>query len=244
MYAEAIGLLALFGVAVLLPEPMLPWQKAMMALGAGAIGSFGLLVLYNAIATHHMSIAMPVSALLAAALPVIAGAFLEGLPPLLKFVGFACALAAVWMVAQDDSEKTQLMRLSDLRMPLFAGFCFGVYFIIMHQAGDKTILWPMIASRSGGTLILLAFVFARRESWGVATSAWPLLILNAVLDVGGNAFYILAGQAGRLDVAAVLGSLYPGATVILAGLILKERINTLQKLGILAALVAIVLMTI
>ena len=101
----------------------------------------------------------------------------------------------------------------------------------------------MIASRSGGTLILLAFMLVRRENWGISSAAWPLLILNAVLDVGGNAFYILAGQAGRLDVAAVLSSLYPGVTVILAGIVLKERINLLQKFGILAALVAIVLMT-
>jgi drug/metabolite transporter (DMT)-like permease len=191
-----------------------------------------------------MSLTFPISALLAAALPVIFGAFLEGFPSPIKLAGFACALAAVWMIAQDESEKTQLMRLSDLRPPLFSGLCFGLYFIIMHQAGDETILWPMIASRSGGTLILLIFVLARRESWQVTPSAWPLIGLNAVLDVGGNAFYILAGQAGRLDVAAVLGSLYPGGTVILAWLILKERINFLQKLGILVALAAIVLMTI
>jgi uncharacterized membrane protein len=101
----------------------------------------------------------------------------------------------------------------------------------------------MIASRSGGTVILFVFMLVRRESWQVASYNWPLIVLNAVLDVGGNAFYILAGQAGRLDVAAVLGSLYPGGTVILAWLILKEKINTLQKVGILVALIAIVLMT-
>lgn len=243
MYGEAVGLLALFGAAFLLPEPMLAWQKILMAGAAGAIGSVGLLVLYHAIATRHMSISMPVSALLAAALPVIVGAFLEGFPPLTKFVGFAFALAAVWMVAQDDSEKTQLMRLSDLRMPLFAGFCFGLYFVIMHQAGDKTVLWPMVSSRSGGTLILLAFMLIRRESWAFSAPAWPLIIANAILDVGGNAFYILAGHFGRLDVTAVLSSLYPGVTVILAGVLLKEKINFLQTVGILAALVAIVLMT-
>ncbi len=244
LYAEAFGLVLLFGAVGFLPEAMLSWQKILLAGAAGAIGSLGLLVLYHAMATRQMSITMPVSAVLAAALPVIVGAFIEGLPPLAKFAGFACALAAVWMVAQDDSEKTQLMRLSDLRLPLFSGLCFGLYFIIMHQASNETILWPMIASRSGGTLILLVFVLARRVSWRVTPSAWPLIGLNAVLDIGGNAFYILAGQTGRLDVAAVLGSLYPGATVILAGLILKEKINLLQKLGILVALVAIALMTI
>lgn len=245
LYAEAFGLLLLFGVALFLPEPMLGWQKILLAGTAGAIGALGLLVLYHAIATRHMSITMPVSALLAAALPVVVGAFMEGFPPLIKFAGFACALAAIWMVAQDDSEKTQLMRLSDLRLPLFAGFCFGLYFIIMHQASDQAILWPMISSRSGGVLALLVFASAQQDGWRkTPPSAWPLISFSAVLDVGGNAFYILAGQTGRLDVAAVLGSLYPGITVILAGLILKEKSNPLQKLGILAALVAIVLMTV
>jgi len=244
LYGEAFGLILLFGATIFLHEPMPGWQKILLASAAGAIGSLGLLVLYQAMATRQMSIAMPVSALLAAAIPVIVGAFMEGFPALLKFAGFACALVAIWMVAQEAGQKTQLMRLSDLRLPLFSGLCFGTYFVIMHQASSDAILWPMIVSRTAGTLALVIFVLVRRDSWRVAPSAWPLIALNGLLDVGGNAFYILAGQTGRLDVAAVLGSLYPGATVILAWLILKEKINTLQKLGILVALVAIVLMTV
>ncbi len=244
LYGEAFGLLLLFGAALVFHEHAPAWQNLLWSASAGAIGSFGLMLLYRAMASGQMSIATPVSALLAAILPVIVSAFVDGMPPLAKFIGFACALAAVWMISQDDSQKTQLMRLSDLRMPLFAGLCFGVYFIVMHQAAQETILFPMIASRSGGMLALLVFVFARREGWGVARATWPLIALNATLDVGGNAFYILAGQAGRLDVAAVLSSLYPGTTVILAWLILKEKINLMQKLGILAALLAIVLMTV
>jgi drug/metabolite transporter (DMT)-like permease len=243
LYAEAIGLLLLFGAAILWSEPMLSWQKILLAGTAGAIGSLGLLILYHAMTMGKMSIAMPVSALLAAVLPVIVGTVIEGLPTPIKFAGFACGLAGIWLVAQDTGEKTQWMRLADLRLPLFAGLCFGTYFIVMHQASDDALIWPMIASRTGGMLTLLVFVLARRESWRITPSVWPLISLNAVLDVGGNAFYILAGQTGRMDVAAVLGSLYPGATVILAWLVLKEKINTLQKLGILAALVAIVLMT-
>jgi drug/metabolite transporter (DMT)-like permease len=244
LYGEAFGLVLLLGAAIFLREPMPGWQKILLASMAGAIGSFGLLVLYQAMATKQMSIAMPVSALLAAAIPVIVGAVIEGLPAPIKFAGFACALIAIWMVAQEAGEKTQLMRLSDLRLPLFAGLCFGTYFVIMNQASSDAILWPMIASRSSGTLALVIFVLARRDSWRVTPSVWPLIALNGILDVGGNAFYILAGQTGRLDVAAVLGSLYPGATVILAWLVLNEKINLLQKLGILAALIAIVLMTV
>jgi len=115
----------------------------------------------------------------------------------------------------------------------------------MHQASTTAVIWPMVASRSAGALALLIFMLSFRQGWHVSTPlAWPLIGINALLDVGGNFFYILAGQSGRLDVAAVLSSLYPGVTVLLAGLVLKEKINKVQWLGILTALAAIALMTV
>ncbi len=245
MYAELIGLVLLFGALAVTNEPIPNWQKLVLAGAGGAIGSLGLLILYQAMINGRMSIATPVSALLAAALPVGIGAFIEGLPPLTKLGGFVLALLAVWLVAQEHSQKTQLMRLSDLRLPLLAGLCFGTYFIIMHQASTNALVWPMIASRSAGAIALLIFLIAIKHDFRVATpNAWPLIALNGVLDVGGNFFYILAGQTGRMDVSAVISSLYPGATVILAWLVLKEKINRIQWLGILTALAAIVLMTV
>ncbi len=244
MFAEIFGLFLLFGAATFGGEPFLGWQNLLLAGLAGLIGSTGLLVLYQAMVYGQMSIATPVSALLAAVVPALVGVFLEGLPGPTKILGFLLALGAIWSVAQEPGEKTQLRRLADLRLPLFSGFCFGVFFIIIHQVSHEALIWPMIGSRMGGVLILFFFMRVRRESWQVPVSIWPLIALNAVLDIGGNAFYILSGQTGRMDVAAVLGSLYPGATVILAWLVLKEKINPLQKVGILLALLAIALMTI
>ena len=244
-YGEILGLFLLFGTVAIRSEAMPGWQKILQACTGGAIGSIGLLLLYQAIIAGRMSIATPVSALLAAALPVAVGMVLEGLPAWTKLIGFALALLAVWLVAQEHSEKTQLMRLSDLRLPLLAGSCFGMYFILMHQASTMAVIWPMVASRSAGALALLIFMLSFRQGWHVSTPlAWPLIGINALLDVGGNFFYILAGQSGRLDVAAVLSSLYPGVTVLLAGLVLKEKINKVQWLGILTALAAIALMTV
>jgi len=102
----------------------------------------------------------------------------------------------------------------------------------------------MIVSRVAGTLFVLAFVLARREPLGVPRSAWSLVLINATLDLAGNFFYILASKAGRLDIAAVLSSLYPGATVVLAWLLLKEHISRWQVVGIVLALGAIVLFAI
>jgi drug/metabolite transporter (DMT)-like permease len=245
LYGELIGLVFLLGAAAIIGETIPPWQKLAFSVIAGAIGSIGLVLLYQSMTTVPMSIAMPVSALLAAALPVLVGAILQGLPSPTKLAGFALALLAVWLVAQDGIEKTHLKRLADLRLPLLAGLSFGTYFVFMNRASTSAIIWPMLVSRSSGLLALVGFMFAFRQSWRVTgTRIWPLIALNALLDVGGNVFYILAGQASRLDVAAVLSSLYPGATVLLAWLILKEKINRIQWAGILAALAAIALLTI
>ena len=129
-------------------------------------------------------------------------------------------------------------------MPLIAGLFFGIYFILIHYGSQHAVLMPLLAARSGGTITLL-LIFAFKGGLTLPEkTVWPLIALNAVGDVSGNVFYILAGQAGRMDVAAVLSSLYPGFTVILAWINLREKITRVQLVGILIALVAIVMMTI
>src|SRR5512136_1498632 len=188
-----------------------------------------------------MSVAAPVSALMAAVLPVIASAFTEDLPGPRKYAGFGLALLAIWLISQEDGRQKKLhLHLADLRLPLLSGVCFGFYFILMHQGSRTATIWPMVAGRSAGAFLLFFFAAANHQlSWPDRHTA-PLVFLNSAGDIAGNTFYILSGQVGRLDVAAVLGSLYPGTTVLLAGLLLHERLNRLQWLGIAAALGAIV----
>jgi uncharacterized membrane protein len=95
----------------------------------------------------------------------------------------------------------------------------------------------------GGMLLIIVYMLIARASWKVELSALPMIALNGVLDLCGNGFFILASQSGRLDVAAVLSSLFPGSTVMLAWIFLKERLTRNQWIGILSALVAIFLMT-
>ncbi len=243
-YGELLGLAALLAAAPFVREAAMPWQDWVWSALAGALGAGGLAILYRAMATGRMSITAPVSALMAAVLPVIVAAFAEGLPGPLTFAGFGLALAALWLVSQAGGISIQAFRhFSDLRLPLISGVFFGLYFILMHQGSQQAVLWPMIAARCAGTVTLLAIAASRGELGWPGKSLLPLFGLNAAGDIGGNAFYILAGQAGRLDVAAVLGSLYPGMTVILAWLLLRERLTRTQSAGILAALAAILLLT-
>lgn len=245
-YAEVIGIVFLFIVVGVTGESMLGSRSAVFALVAGALGTIGLMLLYHAMAIGVMSIAAPVSALLAATLPVIVGMFTQGLPDFLTILGFGFALFAVWMISQGEGGvKDILSHLSDLKLPLIAGIGFGLYFVLMHEATKAGgAFWPMILSRSGGIVLITAYLLITRSSIKIDTSALPIITVNGLLDIGGNFFFILASQSGRLDVASVLSSLFPGATVVLAWVFLKERLNRNQWIGIAAALTAIVLMTI
>ena len=173
------------------------------------------------------------------------GAFTEGLPKLVTLFGFGLALLAIWFISQSEGgAKNILAHIADLKLPLLAGVGFGLYFVFMHEATRESIFWPMLFWRSGGMIIITTYMLIRREAWKVDPTTWPLMTMNAIFDVGGNCFYVLAGQLGRVDVAAILGSLFPATTVLLAALILKERVTRVQSVGIILALIAILLMTV
>ena len=244
-YGELTGMIFLAVMLAIVRERLPAWPVWAWSVSAGAIGSVGLLLLFKSMVDGQMSVAAPVSALMAAILPVIASTLTEGLPGPAKYFGFALALAAIWLISQGEGHQKKLhLHLADLRLPLLSGVCFGAYFILMHQGSRSATIWPMIAGRSAGSAVLFFFAAANHQLHWPERQVAPLVFLNAAGDIAGNTFYILSGQFGRLDVAAVLGSLYPGTTVLLAGLILHERLNRSQWAGIFAALGAIVLMTI
>lgn len=243
-YGEVIGTIIILVVALIVWQPIPAWPIWVLSLVAGACGTTGLLLLYHSMTKGLMSIAAPVSALLAAILPVIIGSFTESLPTLLTLFGFGFAFAAVWLISQsEDGVKDILSHIADLRVPLLAGVGFGLYFVLIHTATRVATLWPMVASRIGGVLILIVYMTVRRETWKVLKVAWTMIFLYGVLDIGGNLFFVLAGQTGRLDISAVLSSLYPGSTVLLAWVFLKERLSRTQWIGIIAAMIAIILFT-
>jgi drug/metabolite transporter (DMT)-like permease len=244
LFGEAVGLAVLLVAAFLSGEAPINLHSWLMCTIGGVITTLGLLLLFQSMIKGQMSVAAPVSALMAAFLPVVAGTFTEGFPGVLTFIGFVLALAAIWFISQPEGgPKSLRLRFSDLSLPLLAGVCFGIYYILIHNGSRDGLFWPLVSSRLGGTLTMILYALFTRQPLLPPRNVWPLIALNGALDVTGNSFYVLAGHFGRMDVAAVLASLYPGGTVILAWLFLHERINRTQTTGILVALAAIVLMT-
>jgi drug/metabolite transporter (DMT)-like permease len=212
----------------------------------GALGSLlglgGLVFLYRSLASGQMTIAAPVSALFSALIPVVFTFFTQGLPRSTTLLGFALAFIAVWLISQTDGTNLRFS-FSDLRMPLISGLFFGLYFIVIHQATIHAFFWPLVSARSTGILALGSFALVTRQPALPPRDLWGKVMLNGILDIGGNGFYVLAARTGRLDVSAVLGALYPASTVLLAWILLKEKIAPVQTAGILLAFGAIILMT-
>ena len=239
--AEAVGMVLVAASAFVTGEPIPPLQAWLWGGASGLCGGVGLLILYRSLSSGRMSVAAPVSAVIAVILPLLVGAVTDGLPGMWTFIGFALALAAVWLIARGEGGKNSAIRLNEVYLPLLAGVTFGLFFVFMHQASRDSTLWPIVAARSVSAVSLLIYALITRQRWIPERHHWQMIALCGLLDVSGNGFYVLAGQIGRLDVAAVLGSLYPGSTVALARLVLKERMLRVQALGIVLALAAIVL---
>jgi drug/metabolite transporter (DMT)-like permease len=239
--AYAIGFVLLVGLALLWREPF-PAPIDMFWGGlAGLAGAIGLIAFYSALSIGRMGIAAPVSAILTAALPVIFSIFTQGLPGLLQLVGFVLALLAIGLISRPERTKG---RPEGIGLALLAGCGFGCFFILISRVSYSATFWPLAMARLTSVVFLVIVVLLiRRQGVLPKRTVAPLVILAGVLDALGNAFFVLATHAGRLDIAAVLSSLYPAATVLLAAIVLRERVNRIQALGILLALVAIPLIS-
>jgi len=239
--SHIISLTVFLSLALISNEPVPPPRDWLFGGVAGLMGGIGLTLLYRALAEGKMSITASVSAVVAVTIPVVVDGVTQGLPATLTLIGFVTALLAVWLVSREDDHTK--FSIQNLGLPLSAGVIFGLFFILLHEASRTTVLWPVVATRIGSISGLLFYTGLTNQRWVPPRQHWPLLALIGIVDAAGTAFYTLAARLGRMDVAAVLGSLYPGATVLLARVFLKEKISRIQVLGILLALGAIILLT-
>lgn len=242
LYVQAGGFLPVILVAFFTKQLNMPLVDWLWCGAAGVIGSLGFLALYRALASGQMSIAAPIAAVTSAGVPAVVGTIRDGIPPVLTVTGFVFALIAIWLISQSGQNSTAI-QLKDMLLPFLAGLGFGVYFIFIAQGGQTSLLAPLVAVRGAGGLTLFIVAAFNKELHLPSRPILPIVILNVSADVLGSLFYILAVQSGRMDIAAVLGSLYSGTTVLLAWLFLHEKIIGTQRLGIGIAMMAIILIT-
>jgi drug/metabolite transporter (DMT)-like permease len=243
-WGDLVGMTAVAVLAVALGDPFPSLRDLGFIVLTSFCGAIGIIILYRALASGQMSIAAPVSALMAAVIPVFVGVIMDGWPKWWTMAGVFLALVAIWLVARTEHEGRLRIHWETVRMPLLAGVLFGLFFIFMHEASSVSTLWPAVLLRLSSAALLAVIALSTRNSLVVVRNHWWLVVFVGIFDVAGNVFYILASHTGRMDIAAVIGSLYPGATVALAWMILKEKISGSQWLGIIAALMAIVMISV
>ena len=235
----SVGLILLTGLALLLAEPLQSPADPLWGGAAGIAGAIGLVALYQGLAVGRMGIVAPLTAVVTAAAPLIFGLLFEGVPAGHQLLGFALAFIAVWLISRTGDGAG--MQAREVVLPLVAGLGFAFFLIVIGAVSERAVLWPLAAAKFTSTSLLFIAVALSRQREKLDARQLPLMALAGLFDTGGNAFYALAAQVGRLDAAAVLSSLYPAVTVLLARFLLKERLAHQQWLGVIAALVAVVL---
>lgn len=239
--SQVLGALLLVGLAIAFGEARPPMKSFAHGGAAGLAGSIGLIALYQGLATGRMGIVAPLSAVVTAILPIGMAMMREGLPGAYQLIGFALALIAVVMLSYEKGQAG--LRWGELGLPLVAGTGFGLFFIFIDTATEAGLFWPLVAARCVSIGLVSSALLVQKPFAPMPWNLWPWICLAGVLDTAGNAFFALATQLGRLDISAVLASLYPAATVLLAWIILKERLMRQQWAGVATALIALGLIT-
>jgi len=229
-------------LALVFREAIPPTGDMLFGALAGVAGVFGLLALYSGLAYGRMGIVAPLTAVISATMPILYSLITEGVPPILQIAGFGLALIAVWLLSGASGDA--VIRRAELGYAFIAGTGFALFFILIDQANEAAIYWPLTAARVASVTCLAVYIAVRRTWQRPKRDQLPLIVLAGLLDALGNAFFALSARFGRLDLAAILSSLYPAATVLLARIILHERLNSAQWLGVLTALLALILITI
>jgi len=239
--AHGCGLIAMVMMVWLTGEAIPARADLVWGAFAGFTGAFGIAALYRALAIGRMAVVAPVASVVTGVLPVLVGFRTEGLPDRIQLFGFALALVSIWLVARPN-EYVDSHR--GLGLAVLAGVMFGLFLIAGKQAGHHGVFWPLVAARLVSTTLMVTIVaILPRDPQPFRGVLW-LTVLSGLLDSAGNALFIAATRHGRLDVAAVLSSLYPASTVILARVLLKERISKLQSTGIAGALLSVALISV
>lgn len=259
-----VTLLLLLAVCCLTHSPVPHLKEFLESSIGGAEGSLALVLFYRALAMGAMGLTAALTGLLTALVPVLFGLWSEGLPAPVAIGGLILGCVAIWLVCytgrHSPGHNTPPLALL---LGAVSGAGFGLQLVLLKLAAKDGVLWALTSARIGGVLgmaAILVFAWPRNsmdgtgKETGVRTGVsiqesrilsgfWWIGILAGALDTMGNLGYTLAAHTGRLDLAAMVSSLYPGFTILLAALVLRERPTARQTLGMVVALASVVLLS-
>jgi drug/metabolite transporter (DMT)-like permease len=206
----------------------------------GIAGAVGLALLYHGLAVGKMSVVAPVTAVCAVILPVAVGAALGERPPVLAQCGILLAVVSIVLISRSDAVEDG-REGSGLALAIASGVAIGVFLVCLERTGPAAGLWPLVAARASSVSLLTIVAVATGKKLAPKKGSISTVLGCGLLDMTANVLYLLAVRQGQLGIVATLTSLYPASTILLARFVLREKLTSWQKVGVVCAGVAIVL---
>ena len=241
VWSQAVGL-----VVVLLALPFFPAASptaADLAWGAatGFFGGVGLAFLYRGLAVGVMSVVAPVTAVCAVIIPVGVGVAMGERPARIAIAGVALALVSIVLISQSGRVEEGKDARTGVPIAIASGVAIGIFLVCLERTGPTAGLWPLVPARIVSVSFIALAGLVAREKLLPQRASWPLIAGGGALDMLANVFYLLAVRQGPLSIVATLTSLYPAGTILLARVVLRERLRLIQQAGVACAILAIVL---
>jgi drug/metabolite transporter (DMT)-like permease len=236
--AEAVGVIVGLAVAPFFGGFSLTLVDVGWSIGAGVAGVAGFVVFFKGLAERRMSVVSPVSALTTGFIPVLVAVALGERPSLPGWIGVALALPAIWLVSAVKDERKGP---AGVWHGLTAGLGFALFAVFISRTDPGSGLWPLVLVRLVSLILASLTAVAGRVPLVPAHGNRSAVLVVGLGDMVANVLFLLAVRSGMLSLVAVVAALYPAFTVLLASLILKERIHPWQRVGLVFAAGALVL---
>lgn len=229
-------------IVMIVTEKTLPTSSAVFWGAASGIGSaIGIFCLYAGYAKHELSVVGPISSLIASCIPVAVGIILGDKLGPLSIAGVLIAFPAIWL-ASSGSGKLSLKSLkgTGASYGVWAGVGFALIFIALNRAGSNSGLWPVAISQGSALLILIIFTMVAHVPTKFSLKSTAAAIFGGAFGGLATIAYFFATQAGQLSIVSLLSSFYPAITVVLAVIVLHEKVTGKRLVGLILAALAIV----
>jgi drug/metabolite transporter (DMT)-like permease len=229
----------LLPLILVIPAPQVTGRDLAWGAVGGVFGMIGILALFSGLSRGPMGVVAPITAVLAAVVPLGVGVVSGERPSSIAFSGMAVGLVAIVAVSATGTSGGRLDRYA-LLPAVVAGVSFGLFFVFVGRTSVDAGMWPLVTARAV-SVPLIALLAAARGGVVPARPARPLAVASGLVDMAANGLFLAAAQRGLLSIASVLSALYPVGTVVLAWLVLAERLRPLQIGGVCAAVAAVAL---
>ena len=238
--SQGVGLLFTLVVVVASGEAAPSAHVLMLGLLAGLLGTVGLAALYSGLALGPMGVVAPLAAM-SGIVPVAVGLLRGERPAAIQLVGVVVAIAGVIMASRHRDETGARIHPRAVALALVAALTLGLLIVLLDDAGTRSPAWTVLMVRIAALCLLSVPILVRRPSFEMDRRQLTTLAAVGILDNGANLLFVLAAQRGLLSLIAVLASLYPVSTVLLARAVLHERLSRVQVVGVMIALTGVVL---